>query len=74
MVTPSVCSTIGGWIELPVRVGDKVRSGVVSMPSGWWASKTASGSSANALTPDGVSDLGGGGDFHSALVDVELVR
>jgi anaerobic selenocysteine-containing dehydrogenase len=63
-----------GSIELPARVGDKVRSGVVSMPSGWWASKTASGSSANALTPDGISDLGGGGDFHSALVEVELVR
>ena len=37
-------------------------------------SKSPSGSSANALTPDGISDLGGGGDFHSALVEVELVR
>ena len=31
------------------------------MPSGWWASKTPSGSSANALTPDGISDLGARG-------------
>ena len=60
-----------GSIELPAKVGDKVRPGVVSMPSGWWASKTPSGSSANALTPDGISDLGRGGDFHSALVQVE---
>jgi anaerobic selenocysteine-containing dehydrogenase len=44
------------------------------MPSGWWASKTPSGSSANALTPDGISDLGRGGDFHSALVQVELAK
>jgi anaerobic selenocysteine-containing dehydrogenase len=63
-----------GSVELPARVGDKVRSGVVSMPSGWWASKSPSGSSANALTPDGISDLGRGGDFHSALVEVEPVR
>ena len=60
-----------GSITLLARVGDKVRSGVVAMPSGWWASKSPSGSSANALTPDGLSDLGGGGDFHSALVQVE---
>ena len=60
-----------GSVELPARVGDRVRSGVVAMPSGWWASRSPSGSSANALTPDGLSDLGGGGDFHSALVQVE---
>ena len=60
-----------GSVQVPVRVGDKVRSGVVSLPSGWWASRSPSGSSANALTPDGLSDLGGGGDFHSALVQVE---
>ena len=61
-----------GTVEVQARVGDKVRSGVVSLPSGWWASLSPSGSSANALTPDGLSDLGGGGDFHSALVQVEL--
>jgi anaerobic selenocysteine-containing dehydrogenase len=59
-----------GSLELPVRVGETVRPGVVSMPSGWWASRSPSGSSANALTPDGLSDLGGGGDFHDAFVEV----
>jgi anaerobic selenocysteine-containing dehydrogenase len=63
-----------GSVELPARVGDKVRSGVAAMPSGWWASRSPSGSSANALTPDGLSDMGGGGDFHSALVQVEKAR
>ena len=60
-----------GSVTLPARVGDKVRPGVVSMPSGWWASKTPSGSSANALTPDGISDLGARGRLPQALVQVE---
>jgi anaerobic selenocysteine-containing dehydrogenase len=58
-------------LELPARVGDRVRPGVVSVPSGWWASASPSGASVNALTPDGLSDLGGGGDFHDTLVEVE---
>jgi anaerobic selenocysteine-containing dehydrogenase len=57
---------------MPARIGDRIRPGVVSMPSGWWASLSPGGSSANALTSDGLSDLGGGGDFHDALVQVEL--
>lgn len=60
-----------GSMELRARVQDGVRPGVVSMPSGWWASRSPSRSSANALTPDGLSDRGGGGDFHDALVEVE---
>jgi hypothetical protein len=43
------------------------------MPSGWWASLSPGGTSANALTADGLSDLGGGGDFHDTLVQAELV-
>jgi anaerobic selenocysteine-containing dehydrogenase len=60
-----------GSVEMRATVGDRVRSGVVSMPSGWWASLSPGGSSANALTADGLSDLGGGGDFHDTLVEVE---
>ncbi len=60
-----------GELVLPARVGDRVPPGVVSVPSGWWASRSPNGQAANALTPDGLSDLGGGGDFHSALVQVE---
>ncbi len=59
-----------GSLTLRVRVGDRVRPGVVSMPSGWWASASPSGRSANSLTADGLSDLGGGGDFHDTLVEV----
>ncbi|WES63687.1 molybdopterin-dependent oxidoreductase [Microbacter sp. GSS18] len=48
-----------------------VRKGVVSLPSGW--ARGSGGTSANALTPDGLSDAGGGGDFHDAFVDVRPV-
>jgi anaerobic selenocysteine-containing dehydrogenase len=60
-----------GSLILPARVGTKVRPGVVSVPSGWWASASPSGRSVNALTADGISDLGEGGDFHDTLVQVE---
>ena len=62
-----------GAIEVRARVGDYTRSGVVSLPSGWWASLSRGDTSANALTADGLSDLGGGGDFHDTLVEVELL-
>ncbi|MFZ0322582.1 MAG: molybdopterin dinucleotide binding domain-containing protein, partial [Actinomycetes bacterium] len=60
-----------GSLVLKAEVGESVRPGVVSVPSGWWASASPGGRSANALTSDGISDLGGGGDFHDTLVDVE---
>ncbi len=59
-----------GELTLAARVGERVRAGVVSIPSGWWASTSPSGRSANALTADGLSDLGQGGDFHDTLVEV----
>ncbi len=63
-----------GSVTLRARVGDRVREGVAAMPSGWWASLSPGGSSANALTSDGLADWGGGGDFHDTLVEVELVE
>jgi anaerobic selenocysteine-containing dehydrogenase len=59
-----------GSVEVRVRIGDRVRPGLVAMPSGWWASHSPGGASANTLTADGLSDLGGGGDFHDTLVEV----
>jgi len=59
-----------GTVELRVRIGDRVRPGIIAMPSGWWASLSPGGSSANTLTADGLSDWGGGGDFHDTLVEV----
>jgi anaerobic selenocysteine-containing dehydrogenase len=53
------------------RVGTVVPVGVVAVPSGWWASLSPGGTSANALTPDRLTDLGGGCAFHDTLVEVE---
>ena len=61
-----------GSLELPAKVGTEVPAGCVSIPSGWWASASPGGRSANALTADGVV-RGGGGDFHDTLVEVEAV-
>ncbi|MDQ3225762.1 MAG: molybdopterin oxidoreductase family protein [Chloroflexota bacterium] len=60
-----------GELQLRARVGAEVRPGVVSMPSGWWPSLSPGGA-ANLLTPDGLSDAGGGGDFHDARVEVTI--
>jgi anaerobic selenocysteine-containing dehydrogenase len=63
-----------GRLGLRASVGDGIRPGVVAMPSGWWPSLSPGGSSANLLTPDGLSDAGGGGDFHDARVEVVRAR
>ena len=60
-----------GSVLACARVGTKVPPGVVALPSGWWASLAAGGASANALTPDTITDLGAGCAFHDTLVEVE---
>lgn len=60
-----------GEVTLRARIKDKVRSGVVSMPFGWWASNSPGGRSGNALTRDGVAAWGRGADFLDTLVEVE---
>ena len=60
-----------GTVTARARVGDTVPQGVVALPSGWWASLSPGGTSANALTPQRLTDLGGGCAFHDTLVEVE---
>jgi anaerobic selenocysteine-containing dehydrogenase len=62
-----------GTVTIRARLSDRVRAGVVAMPSGWWASKSKGGRSANALTSDGVAPWGRGGDFHDTFVDVTRI-
>jgi len=62
-------TSAAGALTLPARVGDRTPPGVVSMPHGHWSSLEA-GVSANALTSDGLADMGGGGDFYGTRVEV----
>jgi anaerobic selenocysteine-containing dehydrogenase len=62
-----------GAVLAVARVGDRVRPGVVALPSGWWASRSRGGASANSLTSDRLTDAGGGATFHDTLVEIEPV-
>lgn len=66
-------SNAGGAVEIVAAVDESTLESVVNMPHGYWASLLPGGSSANALTPDGLSDLGGGGSFYDARVEVEKI-
>jgi anaerobic selenocysteine-containing dehydrogenase len=59
-----------GAVTLRARVTDEMQAGVVIFLHGWWASRIG-GSSANALTPDTLADLGGGSSMHDTWVEVE---
>ncbi len=63
-----------GEVRLRASVGDRVRPEVAAMPFGWWPAHSPGKVSANALTCDGLSDLGGGGDWHDTRVEVERIE
>src|SRR5690606_30215920 len=52
-----------GTLDLPVRVTDRVRPGVVAIPWGWWRHQHPDGTGANSLTNDTLTDWGGGVAF-----------
>jgi anaerobic selenocysteine-containing dehydrogenase len=53
-----------------VNVSTEVRPGVVSLAKGLWSHHTLSGTTANALSPDTLSDLGQNACFNDARVQV----
>jgi anaerobic selenocysteine-containing dehydrogenase len=59
-----------GEMHVKVHLTYLVRSGLVSMPKGVWRRHTANGYTTNALTPDSLTDLGGGACFNDARVQV----
>ena len=63
----------GGEIHCPVTVNAGVRPGVVSLPKGLWRKSTLNGSTANAVVPDALTDLGGGACFNDARVEVTRI-
>jgi anaerobic selenocysteine-containing dehydrogenase len=59
-----------GRLRLPARIGEYVRSGVVRAPAVRWPKRAEDGRSANVLTSDRLTDIGGGATFYSCLVEV----
>jgi anaerobic selenocysteine-containing dehydrogenase len=52
-------------------VSDAARPGVVVGLSIWWAKMCPGGRNANAVTSQGLTDMGGGATFYDVLVDVQ---
>lgn len=62
-----------GEVECLARVSRAVRPGVVELAKGAWLRHTFSRTTANALIPDDLADLGGGACYNDARVQVERV-
>ena len=60
-------------VELPVRVSDRLRPGVVAIPFGWWGTQHPDGRTANSLTNDTLTEWGGGVAYSDTLVQVVAV-
>jgi anaerobic selenocysteine-containing dehydrogenase len=62
-----------GELQCPANVTADVRPGTVSFSKGVWRKSTYNGSTANALVPDSLTDLGAGACFNDARVQVALL-
>jgi len=60
-------------IVVPARISDRVRSGMVAVPFGWWDNTFGGRSNVNDLTNDELTDFGGGVAYHDTLVQAEAV-
>ena len=60
-----------GEVRCVVDVGPVVCPGTASLSKGLWCRSTNNGSTANALAPDSLSDIGAGACFNDARVQVE---
>jgi anaerobic selenocysteine-containing dehydrogenase len=59
-----------GEVRCMARLSEALKPGVVFLPKGLWSHNTASGTTATALAPDTLADLGGGACFNDARVEV----
>jgi anaerobic selenocysteine-containing dehydrogenase len=60
-----------GEVRCPARLSDDLRRGVALLSKGLWSHNTLSGTTATALAPDSLTDLGGGACFNDARVQIE---
>jgi anaerobic selenocysteine-containing dehydrogenase len=59
-----------GTFSAEAVITDRVRPGVVSAPSVWWAKLTADRTNANHTTSQALTDIGHGATFYDNQVDV----
>ena len=62
-----------GEVRVKARLTHDVKPGVVVLPKGLWSHQTLSGTTANAVAPDTLTDLGQGACFNDARVEVARV-
>lgn len=60
-----------GEVRCTAKVTADVRPGVVMLPKGLWCFHTQNGNTSNALSPDTLTDLGGGACFNDARCQIE---
>ncbi|NNE11837.1 MAG: molybdopterin-dependent oxidoreductase, partial [Ilumatobacter sp.] len=58
-------------LELPVKITDRLRPGLASIPWGWWRHQHPDGMVANSLTNDTLTEWGGGVAYSDTLVQIE---
>ncbi len=63
-----------GEVRIKAHLTHLMRPGTVAMPKGVWRRNTTNGYTSNALSPDSLSDLGGGACFNDARVQVERIE
>ncbi|QHJ00812.1 molybdopterin-dependent oxidoreductase [Xylophilus rhododendri] len=59
-----------GAFSVRAVVNDRTRDGVLVAPSIWWLKKSADGENANAVTSDGLTDIGRGATYYDTAVEI----
>jgi anaerobic selenocysteine-containing dehydrogenase len=62
-----------GEMHIRAHLTHLVRPGLVAMPKGVWRRHTGNGYTTNALTPDTLTDVGGGACFNDARVQIAKI-
>lgn len=60
-------------LHLVVKVSGRLGRGVAAVPFGWWDAAHGGVASANDLTSDGPTDMGGGVAYHDTFVGISRI-
>ena len=59
-----------GSLQCRLHISERARPGVVNGLGVWWRKLSPGGENVNAVTQQGLTDIGGGATFYDCLVDV----